>query len=246
MPLFTLGKKKEVQAPQAPTFPQKPSTPNNPVDIVLSLRQQGMDNNQIVQYLQRSGYGVNQIFDALNQADLKGPEPQFSPDTMQPFPEDTMQPFGQPPGSVPQSMPPPGMTPPMMTPPMSSQGMPQPPMPPHDMPDNHEQIEELVETVIDEKWEEFSKNINKIIEWKNATEARVISLDQQFKDLKDDFSKLHAAIIGKIGEYDQNIQNVGTDIKAMEKVFQKILPTFSDNVNELSRITKNLKSNQKA
>lgn len=225
MPLFGLGKKKETQ-PQAPSFQQQ-GIPGNPVDLVLSLRQRGMDNNQIVQYLQRSGYAVNQIFDALNQADLRGPEPQFSPDEMSPFPEETMQPFGQPSG---------------MPPPMSPPTMPPPSMPSHEMmPDERERVEELVETVIDEKWEEFSKNINKIIEWKNKTETQTTALEQQFQDLKDSFDKLHAAIIGKIGEYDQNIKNVGTDIKAMEKVFQKILPTFTDNVNELSRITKSLK-----
>ncbi len=43
------------------------------------------------------------------------------------------------------------------------------------------------------------------------------------------------------GEYDQNILNVGTEIKVMEKVFQKVLPTLTENVNELSRITKGMK-----
>ena len=84
-----------------------------------------------------------------------------------------------------------------------------------------ERIEEVAEAIIDEKWDELVKNINKIIEWKNKSEAKISSLEQQFKDLKNDFDKLHQAVIGKIGEYDQNILNVGTEIKVMEKVFQK-------------------------
>lgn len=32
-----------------------------------------------------------------------------------------------------------------------------------------------------------------------------------------------------------------TEIKAMEKVFQKVLPTFTDNINELTKVTKELK-----
>jgi hypothetical protein len=64
-----------------------------------------------------------------------------------------------------------------------------------------------------------------------------VKLEQQFQDLKADFQSLHKALIGKVNEYDQNILNVGTEIKAMEKVFQKILPTFTENVSELSRIT---------
>ncbi len=43
--------------------------------------------------------------------------------------------------------------------------------------------------------------------------------------------------MSKISVYDQNIRNVGVDIKAMEQVFQRILPKFTDNVNKLSRIT---------
>jgi hypothetical protein len=238
MPLFSLGKKKEAPVAPAPLAgpPGQPSPQDNLAHLIISMRQQGLDNNQIVQYLQRSGYNSNQIFDALSQADLRSAAPdQFNPDDSAPFPGGELQPLhaGMPqPQMAPQSMSPP---------PREQQSMPPPPMPSHDLPDNREQIEELVETVIDEKWEEFSKNINKIVDWKNSTEAKIASIEQQFKDLKEIFDKLHTAIIGKITEYDQNIKNVDTDIKAMEKVFQKILPTFTENVSELSRITKNLK-----
>ena len=66
-------------------------------------------------------------------------------------------------------------------------------------------------------------------------------VEQQTKDLKSTLDNLHSAIIGKIGEYDKNLLSVGTEIKAMEKVFQKILPSLSDNVAELSKITTRLK-----
>ncbi len=107
---------------------------------------------------------------------------------------------------------------------------------------NESQIEEIAEAIIDEKWGELVKNINKIIEWKNATEARINSLDQAFKDLKHEFDKLQTAVVGKVGEYDKNILEVGAEIKAMEKVFQKVLPAFTENVNELSRIVYKVKS----
>jgi len=42
--------------------------------------------------------------------------------------------------------------------------------------------------------------------------------------------------IGKISEYDKNITDVGVEIKAMEKVFQKVLPTFTENVNKIDRL----------
>jgi|APFre7841882654_1041346.scaffolds.fasta_scaffold58511_5 DNA-binding transcriptional MerR regulator len=102
-------------------------------------------------------------------------------------------------------------------------------------------IEEITEAIIDEKWNELVKNINKIIDWKDKVESRIDALEQEIKDLKSNFNSLHDAILGKVGEYDQNIGNLGADIKAMEKVFQKILPTLTDNISELSRISKDLK-----
>lgn len=104
--------------------------------------------------------------------------------------------------------------------------------------------EELIEAIIDEKWNELVKDVNKIIEWKTQTETRVTSLEQQIRDVKDQFDKLHQALIGKIGEYDKHLLDVGSEIKAMEKVFAKVLPVFTQNVSELSRITDDLRGSK--
>jgi hypothetical protein len=192
-----------------------------PTPLVLQMRAQGFSDNQIVQALQRDGVSANQIFDAMNQADLQA----------------TNQ--GQ--EMVEQSAPPEYNPPPMQeAPPMMPGPMP-PPMQMTNPESDRERIEEVAEAIIDEKWEEFIKNLNKVIEWKDRTEAKVAQLEQQFKDLQNNYDNLHKAVIGKIGEYDQNIVNVGVEIKAMERVFQKILPTLTDNVNELSRLTKTIK-----
>ena len=108
-----------------------------------------------------------------------------------------------------------------------------------------ERVEEVAEAIIDEKWNELVKNINKIVEWKEATETRITAIEQGVKDLKGDFDALHKGVLGKIGEYDQNITSIGTEIKAMEKVFQKVLPTFTENVNELTRVTTDIKKSYK-
>ena len=87
----------------------------------------------------------------------------------------------------------------------------------------------------------ISKNIQKVIDWKDKTDQRISKVEQNIEDLRSSYDKLHQALIGKISEYDKNIINVGTEIKAMEKVFQKVLPTFTETVNELARVTKHLK-----
>lgn len=101
--------------------------------------------------------------------------------------------------------------------------------------------EEMIETIIDEKWNDLMADINKIIAWKDATEARIAKMEQQLGDLQNSFDKLQQAVVGKVGEYDQHILEVGAEVKAMEKVFSKVLPVFTDNVAELSRIADNMK-----
>ncbi|MFH2028108.1 MAG: hypothetical protein ABIJ08_03145 [Nanoarchaeota archaeon] len=118
------------------------------------------------------------------------------------------------------------------------QQMPSPPM--REEPIDKEKIEEIAEAIIDEKWNELLKDINKMIEWKNKTENVLARMQQDIENLKTNFDSLHKGILGKISEYDKNLVEVGTEIKAMEKVFQKVLPTFTENVNKLSRITRGL------
>jgi prefoldin subunit 5 len=102
--------------------------------------------------------------------------------------------------------------------------------------------EELIEAIIDEKWNELIKDVNKILEWKNSTENRITRIEQSITDMRSEFDKLHQGVLGKIGEYDKHIMDVGVEIQAMEKVFAKVLPVFTQNVSELTRITDDLKN----
>ena len=218
----------------APQFRQGPS--KGPVDYIISMRNQGLSTNQITQTLQQQGYGPDQIFEAMNQVEMQsnvtGGDPysyMSDPNAMQnPMRMGASMGMGGPPGMDPGSM---GMGPSMDLPPGPSMN-------------DSEKIEQIVESLVEEKWNAIMQDMNKVIEWKEKTESRMTSLEQQFKDLKDTFDKLHQAIIGKINEYDQNIIHVGTEIKAMEKVFQKVLPELTGNIQELSRITKTTKENK--
>jgi len=199
------------------------------------MKAQGFDNNQIIESLQRDGYSSAQIFTALNQVDMApgsdlGAAGYEEPGEHYAAPEYPPAPQAQP--AQPRGI--------------GSQQA-------YATTDYQEHVrgsetsfeqantEELVEAIIDEKWNDLVKDINKIIDWKNETETKIISLEQKFTMLKDQFDKLHQAIIGKIGEYDRHILDVGAEVRAMEKVFSKVLPVFTENVRELSRITDEMK-----
>ncbi len=224
--------------------------PEIPIAQVKGMKSQGLDNNQIIQALQRDGFSSSQIFDAINQVELGESAPAMNQG------ENSMdQNFPPPPppqGEAPQQgMPPPppippagGAPSPVPAPVPQAQGM--PPPPPMPAAGKSVSTEELVEAIIDEKWNDLVKDITTIVEWKNQAQNTINSLEQQFKDLKDQFDKLHQALISKIGEYDKNILDVGAEVKAMEKVFSKVLPVFTANVAELDKITKTLKSGKRA
>lgn len=110
----------------------------------------------------------------------------------------------------------------------------------------HPDTEQLVEQIIEEKWRDLQKDLAKTTEWRDSMGSRMDKLEQSVQDLKQDLEGLHKAIVSRVGEYDKTLMDVGTEIKAMEKVFQQVLPELTGNIQELSRITKNVKGSEKA
>ena len=102
-------------------------------------------------------------------------------------------------------------------------------------------VNETVEKVIDERWSDILEKIEKVVSWKEKQEAHINMIKEDIVSIKNGFELLEKRLMSKVGDYDRNILDVNSEIKAMEKVFQKITPTLVNNVNELSKITKNLK-----
>lgn len=198
MAIFGLGKKK-IKAQEAP---------GSPVEQIMTLKQQGMDNNQIIQEMEKQGYDSTQIFDVLNQVSMANPGTAPEQPQNAPQPYFSGQQFSD---QTPEAI---------------------------DLSGNKEQIEEIAEAIIDEKWKEFEEDVRVIINWKEKTEIRMNQLAQQIKDVTDSVNNLQKSIVNKISQYDRNLTDVGTEIKAMEKVFQKVLPSLTENVNKLERIAK--------
>lgn len=105
-------------------------------------------------------------------------------------------------------------------------------------------VEEISEAIIEEKWQDLMKDLNKLLDWKEKVEQRVAVLEQRFTDIKSGFDNLQKSLVEKVGDYDKSVKDVGSEMKALEQVFQKIIPTLTENVNELSRITKGMKPSQ--
>ena len=187
-----------------------------PTEKVLQLQSQGLSNDQIISALQREGYSTSDIFDALTQADLK-------------------KTIGEPISGIPEP------DNPMRFTPVGVRGaIPSPPSIGESR-TSVDKMEEIAEAIINEKWNALVESVNKIIDWKEKTEAEIASINTKIQHLNESFQQVQKSMMGRIEEYDRNMTDVGTDIKALTKVFQKILPGFMENVSELSRITSRIK-----
>jgi hypothetical protein len=238
MGLFDLGsmnRKRDDSSMQTGSF-------GLPIDQVSAMKQQGMSDSLIVQSLQRDGYKTHQIFDAMNQAELVSGAPRQLSDLQ------SNEPGGPQVFSSPPQPTYPGQQPSL--PAFSQEQQQEPPQPPQQqsypqfqqpmmgMGDSSQmmttnQVEEIAESIIEEKWAELAKGVSKIVEWKERSEAKMNEFDQKLSQLEEDFEKLHTGVLGKLNDYDRNIGSVGTDIKAMQKVFQQMLPAFTENVNDI-------------
>lgn len=120
---------------------------------------------------------------------------------------------------------------------------PEPYTPPEPEPSVPEQsTEEVVESIVEERWTELQSELQKFTDWKSTVQSRLDKLEQSFNDLRADVENLHKALVSKLGEYDKSLVDVGTEIKAMEKVFQKVLPELTSSVQTLSAMTKGKES----
>lgn len=184
---------------------------------VQRLRAQGLTDAVILDELTRRGYGSEEVNAAIMQADAAAqPEEEASAgEGYAPEFQSSSYPMGYPAAS--------GMAP--AAPEMGT----------------FERMEEIAESLIDEKWEALLKEVKKILDWKEKVEAQQKELVSSVKKLKEDFTILHQGVLGRLEEYDTRMQDVGTELKAVGKVFKDVVPEFVENVKELSGLTQRMK-----
>ena len=77
-----------------------------------------------------------------------------------------------------------------------------------------------------------------MMDWKNELSKQLDSYKKKVEDLDNKLAQTQTAMIGKVDEYNKSIGDVNVEIQAMGKVFEKLIPEFTNNVKELSEIVK--------
>ncbi|MDO8628720.1 MAG: hypothetical protein Q7R56_03125 [Nanoarchaeota archaeon] len=196
-----------------------------PLDLVANLKDSGFSKDQIVDNLSRQGYSMQAIDDAFTQLDIKA-----AADV--PAPQQGMQRSSLSQESMIPRLSPPTLSYAPSTVTLSS---------PSSSNVASDQVQELVESIIQEKWQRMTEEFGDIASWKDRVRTEIVSIKQELLRLETRFDGLQQAVIGKIQDYDRGINDVGVEIKALEKVLERIIHPLTQNVKELSRITEDLK-----
>lgn len=102
-------------------------------------------------------------------------------------------------------------------------------------------IYETTEKILEQQWENLTGKVQKVIDWKSSVESEVEGIKEDINTMQEAFATLEKRLISKLNNYDKSILDVGSEIKALDKVFQKVTPTLVNNVTELGKIAKDLK-----
>ncbi|MEW6063498.1 MAG: hypothetical protein AB1571_03980 [Nanoarchaeota archaeon] len=108
-----------------------------------------------------------------------------------------------------------------------------------------EMVEEIAESIVNEKWQDLMSSLGNIVVWKENMQTDIRSIKQEIVRVEERFESLQRAVLGKIGEYDKHMLDVGSEVRALEKVMSKIIEPLTQNIKDLNRITQELKKKKR-
>jgi hypothetical protein len=216
-----------------------------PTDKVLYMKKKGMSDEDVRNNLSIEGYSPTEIHEAISQSSMKSG---VEEDELPPIPGFSQSQYpGMQQSMLDDDMPIPAPTPSNVQQEQSQVTnipqyiQPQSQMQPQSMQLDREIVNRLVESIIDERWQEVVSSIGDIGLWKSSLDDELSSIKQEIVRMDQRYNNIQKAVLGKVDEYNENIMNINTEMKALEKVFEKIMEPLTDNIKELNRITKEMK-----
>ncbi len=208
-----LKKKKEKDFPEGDLdFPPVAETP---INEIIDMRSRGMTNDQIISKLKTEGFNFSQIQNAMSQAEVKS---SAVPGPAIPLPEIEL------PGEL---------------------KLPEEPELPKPEPvqasGGKDNIERLLEQIIEEKWKGVTNKLDAIENWKAGIDAKMEAIDKGIASLNGRIDKVQTSAASRVDEYDRTMQDVQTEMKALEKIMGKLIPSMTDTIKELREIAEETK-----
>jgi len=213
------------------------------LETVLELQKKGYDDSAIVDLLKEKGIPPKEIMNALSQADVKSAvdsekeatilmneaQTSMQPSIMeQEAPAQAPVPQAQPEQEQEQYIYP---TPAAYAPEQYAQ-YPQPQAAYQGY--ETETISELAEQIVIEKLSDTNKNISSLTEFRGIAEARIEDTAQRIRKIESTIENLQLSILNKIGGYGKNLDDIKTEMQAMQDTFSKTLNPLIDRTRRAS------------
>ena len=95
----------------------------------------------------------------------------------------------------------------------------------------YEKAEEIVDTLIDEKWEELVKEVKKIVDFKEKIEDNLKKTENEVKIINENFLRIKEDFWIKLDLYDENIKKASQLLWKFRLVGTKVIPEFIECVS---------------
>jgi prefoldin subunit 5 len=209
------------------------------VPDVTEMIRNGMSEQDIIDNLRQQGYDSTSIKDALVNATVAAGNPQNNP-PQQTRPTQISAPqfnFSQQqdPSSATQSSPMPQT---QVTPASNSRVDNQKSGLSDQALDN---IQQILEQIIEEKWEASSSDLNVIRNSFKNTSNSIEMMEDKVTKLSQRIDNIQNMMLGKTEEYNKTLSDVNVELQAFEKVIDRLIPTISDSIKELRDLIDDLK-----
>jgi len=103
-----------------------------------------------------------------------------------------------------------------------------------------EEFETLAEKIIEDKWKTVEKELGEIKNWKGQVEGALVKIQEKVGVIGAAVEEIKTTISDKMADYSKNMDELLTDVQAMDMVFKRTLPEFTENVRTLSEAVSNL------
>ena len=193
---------------------------------ISELKQKGTPTSKIIENLKQEGHSSQEIYDSMSNNSEQPNAGEYATSSLEaPSPTEKPEPSKEETPQQPNMMFPTEKT---ETPSIPSR-------------EQIEQIEEVAEAIVDEKWQQLSSTLSNLSMWKERVSSEIDAIKQETLRIRNVQENLQNTILGKVESYNQNISTISAEMRALEKVFGKIIAPLTSNIKELSRITNALK-----
>lgn len=187
------------------------------IEEVRQMKASGASDQDILQAIQSKGISTQQAYEAISQATIKEAVTSDAPQTQE-FQQTDLQP---------SLMSPQGTDANYQQPVQDYQQYPQEQQYQQDYSSyspsfSADTISEIAEQVISEKITVIRDSIEKIIDYKTSSEAKLSALDERLQRIEKIIDRLQLSILQKVGESITNIEDLKKELIETQKSFKAV------------------------